>query len=117
MIDFVRASSHGHPIALNRHQLEGAADTLRLLGEPTRLHLLLVLTAGPACVAELVEATGSARTIVSQHLAKLRLSGLVNARKEGRNVIYSISDNHLNRLIQEAINHAGHTTPGQPEKD
>ncbi|MFJ5697222.1 ArsR/SmtB family transcription factor [Arthrobacter sp. NPDC093139] len=116
MIDFVQAPFR-HPIEPDRHRLEAAADTLRLLAEPTRLHLLWVLAAGPACVADLVNATGSARTIVSQHLAKLRLSGLVDARKEGRKVIYSIRDDHLNRLIQEAINHANHPISRQPKHD
>lgn len=117
MIEFVQLRGFRHPDEADRHRLEEAADTLRMLAEPTRLHLLWVLTAGPACVADLVTATGAGRTIVSQHLAKLRLSGLVDARKDGRKVIYSIRDDQLDRLIQEAINHADHRIAGQPVRD
>ena len=55
---------------------------------------------GPKTVTELTAAAGVPRTVVSQHLAKLRLSGLVDTRKDGRHVIYSLHDGHLVRLIQ-----------------
>jgi DNA-binding transcriptional ArsR family regulator len=55
--------------------------------------------------------------VVSQHLAKLRLSGLVDTRKDGRHVIYSLHDGHLIRLIQETINHADHRVTGEPVHD
>lgn len=54
----------------------------------------------------LITQTGSSRTAVSQHLAKLRFTGLVSTRKEGRRVIYRIVDGHLPRLILEDVNHA-----------
>ena len=94
--------------------LATAAGTLRMLAEPTRLHLLLQLTDGPKTVTELTTATGAPRTAVSQHLAKLRLSGLVDTRKNGQRVIYSLHDGHLVRLIRETINHADHRLTGEP---
>ena len=57
------------------------------------------------------------RTVVSQHLAKLRLSGLVDTRKDGRHVIYFLHDGHLVRLIQETNNHADHQVTGEPTHD
>ena len=117
MTEPAAAPSYRHPAAPDRERLEAAADTLRMMAEPTRLHLLWVLAAGPANVGELTEATGAARTVVSQHLAKLRLSGFVDARREGRNVVYSIRDGHLNRLILEAFNHADHRVTGEPLHD
>lgn len=94
-----------------------ASDTLRMLAEPTRLQLLLALTAAPATVSELIEATGAGRTTVSQHLAKLRLIGFVDARKVGRNVIYSIHDRHLNRLIEEVLAYTGNRLAVESESD
>ncbi|WP_188538927.1 ArsR/SmtB family transcription factor [Kocuria dechangensis] len=102
-----------HPVAPGAELLESAAATLRMLAEPTRLHLLWQLAQGPRTVTELVEATGAARTVVSQHLAKLRLSGLVEARKEGRHVIYSVPDGHLVRLVREVVNHTDHRLTGE----
>jgi DNA-binding transcriptional ArsR family regulator len=103
-----------HPVTPGPELLESAAGTLRMLAEPTRLHLLWQLAQGPKSVTELVDEALVPRTVVSQHLAKLRLSGLVDTRKDGRHVIYSLHDGHLVRLIRETINHADHQVTGEP---
>ena len=103
-----------HPVTPGPQLLETAAGTLRMLAEPTRLNLLFQLTDGPKTVTELTSAVDVPRTVVSQHLAKLRLSGLVDTRKDGRHVIYSLHDGHLIRLIRETINHADHRLTGEP---
>ncbi|MFJ5860436.1 ArsR/SmtB family transcription factor [Pseudarthrobacter sp. NPDC092439] len=103
-----------HAVTPDAQLLEGAAGTLRMLAEPTRLQLLWQLAQGPQSVTQLVDVAAVPRTVVSQHLAKLRLSGLVDARKDGRRVIYSLHDGHLLRLIQEAINLADHRRTGEP---
>ena len=79
-----------------------AADALKLLAEPTRLQLLFLLIDAEFNVTQLVSLTGASRTVVSQHLAKLRLGGLVSSRKEGRNVLYRIADGHV--LVPGALN-------------
>ncbi|SEF12274.1 transcriptional regulator, ArsR family [Arthrobacter alpinus] len=103
-----------HEVEPGPELLDAAAATLRMLAEPTRLHLLWQLSDGPKTVSELTAAAGVPRTVASQHLAKLRHSGLVDTRKEGRNVIYSLRDGHLVRLIRETINHADHQLTGEP---
>ena len=110
-------SSLAHPVTPGPELLETAAGTLRMLAEPTRLHLLWQLSTGPKTVTELADASGAPRTVGSQHLAKLRLSGLVDTRKNGRHVIYSLHDGHLVRLIRETINHADHRMTGEPAHD
>ncbi|NIJ03359.1 ArsR family transcriptional regulator [Paenarthrobacter ilicis] len=106
-----------HEIAPDAQLLETAANTLRMLAEPTRLQLLWQLAGGPKTVTELTEDASAPRTVVSQHLAKLRLSGLVDTRKDGRHIIYSLHDGHLIRLIRETINHADHRLTGEPTHD
>lgn len=103
-----------HAVTPDAQLLESAAGTLRMLAEPTRLNLLWQLAQRPQTVTELVSGAGVPRTGVSQHLAKLRLSGLVDTRKDGRHVIYSLHDGHLLRLIQETINLADHRRTGEP---
>lgn len=97
----------------DQHRLETGVATFRMLSDPTRLHLLWLLAQAPSDVAALVERTKASRTSVSQHLAKLRFSGLVTTRREGRNVVYTIIDGHLARLVWEGINHAEHQTTGK----
>jgi DNA-binding transcriptional ArsR family regulator len=106
-----------HPRTPGEEQFALAAELLALLGDRTRLTLLHALTSGEADVTTLTEACGAARPAVSQHLARLRLAGLVNTRKEGRRVIYSLGDGHLRRLLDEALNVADHRLSDRPLHD
>lgn len=108
------APSLHHRIAPDPARLGTASETFAMLSDPTRLHLLWLLTTGEADVGALTEAVGASRTAVSQHLAKLRFTGLVDTRRDGRRVIYRIRDGHVARLIVEALNHADHRVTGEP---
>jgi DNA-binding transcriptional ArsR family regulator len=90
-----------------------AAEVLGLLADRTRLALLHVLAANEADVTSLAEAVGAARPAVSQHLARLRMSGLVTTRKEGRRVIYTLPDGHLRRVVAETLELADHRLTGR----
>src|SRR5256885_14193168 len=94
--------------ALGDAQVESAAAAFRLLGDPTRLRLMWALGDGEVDVTSLTEAVGAARPAVSQHLAKLRLAGLVDTRKDGQRVLYRARDSHVRTLIAEAFSHAHH---------
>jgi DNA-binding transcriptional ArsR family regulator len=89
-------------------RLTVAADVLSLLADRTRLALLRLLGDAEADVSTLTQATGASRTSVSQHLARLRLAGMVTARKEGRRVVYGLRHGHLRRLVDEALQVADH---------
>ncbi|GGN31306.1 hypothetical protein GCM10011578_069120 [Streptomyces fuscichromogenes] len=99
---------HAHPRTPGEEQFALAAEVLALLGDRTRLTLLHALTTGEADVGTLTEVCGAARPAVSQHLARLRLAGLVGTRKEGRRVVYSLRHGHLRRLVDEALKVADH---------
>lgn len=108
---------HAHPRTPGEEQFALAAELLALLGDRTRLTLLHALSAGEADVSTLTEACGAARPAVSQHLARLRLAGLVSTRKEGRRVIYALRDGHLRRLVDEALSVADHRLGDRPVHD
>lgn len=73
--------------------LEEAARRFALLSDPTRLRIVSTLQRlGPTTVGALAEASGTTMTNVSQHLARLAAGGIVGRRREGRSVIYWISD-------------------------
>ncbi|MDS1272649.1 metalloregulator ArsR/SmtB family transcription factor [Lipingzhangella sp. LS1_29] len=103
-----------HPEPPDAAQLAVAADVFQLLSDTTRLHLLWTLARQEADVSQLTEACGVSRTAVSQHLAKLRLAGLVESRRESRHAIYRLRDGHLRRLVLEALNFADHVVTGEP---
>ena len=71
-------------------QLRVAATGFALLADPSRLRVLWVLAHADADVTTLAEVTGVRPSAVSQHLAKLRLAGLVQATRDGRRQVYSV---------------------------
>lgn len=98
-------------------RLAVAVEVLGLLADRTRLLLLRRLGEGEADVTTLTEACDATRTSVSQHLARLRLAGLVVTRKEGRRVIYALRHGHLRRLVAEALSVADHQIGQLPPHD
>lgn len=107
-----------HPDQPSEKQLAIAVTALSMLSESTRLKLLWHLShQGEADVSALTEAVGAPRPTVSQHLAKLRLAGLVATRREGRHIYYRARGGHVRRLIDEALNTADHYLTGAPEHD
>ncbi|WP_227978909.1 ArsR/SmtB family transcription factor [Nocardia spumae] len=110
----VPRASLEHPVVIDRVHLEAATSAFAMLADPTRLHILLLLAEGEADVTALIEACGASRTAVSQHLAKLRFTGMVETRRDGRHVIYRIRDGHLARLVREGLNLADHIVTGEP---
>ncbi|MEU9294914.1 metalloregulator ArsR/SmtB family transcription factor [Streptomyces sp. NPDC048266] len=111
------AATGAHQRTPGPRELVLAAGVFALLADATRLHLVWLLARAESDVTALAEAVGAARPAVSQHLAKLRLGGLVESRKEGRRVVYSLPDGHLRRLVVEAISRADHQVSGEPWHD
>ena len=97
-------------------QLAIAADVLQLLGDRTRLNILWTLAARrEESVGELAAISGAQPAAVSQHLAKLRLAGLVKTRRDGTRIFYSLTDGHLRALVREALHHADHRVNSLPD--
>lgn len=83
--------------------VDRAAETLRILSDPTRLRILWALSQGESSVACLAELSDANPTAVSQHLAKLRLAGLVRARRQGTYMFYVIVDPHVRRVLETVL--------------
>jgi DNA-binding transcriptional ArsR family regulator len=94
--------------------VDAAVVALGMLADATRLRLMAELLDGERDVTTLTAVVGAARPAVSQHLAKLRLSGLVVARRHGRRSVYALGDEHVRRLVTEALHAAEHMVPGRP---
>lgn len=85
---------------------QSAADLLRALSAPIRVAIVTELAGGERCVHELVEKLGVAQPLVSQHLRVLRGAGVVRGTRRGREIAYSLVDEHLAHIVADAINHA-----------
>lgn len=93
---------------LNTEQVALAADTLKLLSDPTRLKILWALLHGEHSVSELAEHITAQPAAVSQHLAKLRIAQLVKVRRDGNKMFYLTDNGHVRKLIEEALSQADH---------
>jgi DNA-binding transcriptional ArsR family regulator len=103
-------------------QVDTAAAILDLLSTPTRLHLMWLLAHGDHDVGWLAEQVGATVAAVSQQLGKLRLAGLVSARRVGRQQIYTADDPHILLLVDQVFAHVapdgslGPDDAGQPPR-
>ena len=96
----------------SRAQTEAAAEIFRALGDPERLRLLLRLAQSEACVSELAEDEGEKITTVSARLKTLSIVRLVRRRREAKHIFYALADEHVLRLIRNAIDHAAESRTG-----
>ena len=79
-----------------------AARFFRVLGDPTRLHILELLEDQERTVGELVSAVGQPQPRVSTHLACLRHSGFVSTERRGKEVVYRLALNGLDGIVDRA---------------
>jgi DNA-binding transcriptional ArsR family regulator len=87
--------------------LQAATDLLKALASPVRLGIVRELATRGRPVHELVAALGVSQPLVSQHLRVLRASRIVTARRQAREVEYSLADDHVAHIVLDAIRHAG----------
>lgn len=81
------------------------ANLFKALGDFTRIRILNALLASELCVCDLVEILDMNQSAISHQLRVLRSSKIVKYRKEGRNVIYSLDDDHIHQLIRQGMDH------------
>lgn len=94
-------------------EIDTAVEGLKMLADPTRLRLLWLLSGAELDVSTLAERLDVARPAVSQHLAKLRLVGLITQRRDGRRVLSRARDHHVADLVAELVHDAGHRLTGR----
>jgi DNA-binding transcriptional ArsR family regulator len=83
--------------------LTEAAAAFGLLASSARLHLMWALSQGESDVTHLADRVGGALPAVSQHLAKLKLAGLVRSRREGRRQIYYVDDPDIVTVVRVMV--------------
>ena len=82
------------------------AETFKLLGDPTRLRILLACLDGPRSVGEIAAAVGASQSLVSHHLRLLRGARLGTGTRDARQVFYQAADQHVRHMIQDVIEHS-----------
>lgn len=82
-----------------------AADFFRVLGDSTRMRILFALDKSELCVCDLACLLSMTKSAISHQLRVLRETSLVRTRKSGKNVFYSLADDHVRDIIEKAFEH------------
>ena len=89
----------------DRHLFEGLGLFFKTLGDPTRLRILYALESGEMCVNCICDTLHMSPSAVSHQLRILKDRDLIRSRRDGKSVIYSISDEHVHDIISKAYEH------------
>ncbi len=105
--------THAHPDAVSGlisnmpddDMLIDLAELFKVFGDSTRIKILMVLSRGELCVCDISKAVGMTASAVSHQLKILKQAELVKFRREGKTVFYSLSDSHVNTILDQGMEH------------
>ena len=81
------------------------ADLFKVFSDTTRIKILYALMGRELCVADIAEATETSQSAVSHQLRTLKQSHLVKFRRDGRNILYSLADDHVYTMLNQGMSH------------
>lgn len=84
------------------------AELFSILGDTSRVKIISALLEGPMNVQSLAAAVGITPSAISHHMRSLRQMRLVRAQKQGREVFYSLDDQHVEELFLRGVDHVLH---------
>ena len=85
--------------------IEKMATIYKILGDPTRLKILMVLRNNEMCVCDMAAFTGLTESAVSHQLRRLKDLSLVKKRRDGQVLYYSLDDSHISNLLNTGLEH------------
>jgi len=92
-------------------ELLNIADTYKVLGDPTRLKIVLSLAEEELCVCDLAALVGISVSGISHQLRLLRGNRIVKYRRDGKMAYYSLDDKHISNIISEVLHHVKEHNP------
>jgi DNA-binding transcriptional ArsR family regulator len=96
------------PTRLDDTTAQHIAELFSILGDTSRVKIIAALLAGPMNVQSLAETVGISPSAISHHMRSLRQMHLVRANKQGRQVFYSLDDQHVEELFLRGFDHVLH---------
>jgi DNA-binding transcriptional ArsR family regulator len=91
--------------AIAENDMQQLALTYKIMGDPTRLKIILALRGGEMCVCDIAAFLGLSESAVSHQLRRLRDFSLVRSRRDGQILYYSLDDNHVLDLVTVGLHH------------
>jgi ArsR family transcriptional regulator len=85
--------------------MEQIAELFKGFGDPTRVHILSLLTERELCVTDIAEAVELSQSAISHQLRILKQMHLIKFRREGKNILYSLADDHVKTILEMGLEH------------
>ena len=92
----------------NENTFNNLADLFKLIGDTTRCRILFALDEREMCVCDIANVLSMTKSAVSHQLATLRRSGIVKCRRNGKEVYYTLDDEHIVKLFEIGLQHIKH---------
>ncbi|MCU6496330.1 metalloregulator ArsR/SmtB family transcription factor [Rugamonas sp. A1-17] len=88
------------------------ADLFHLLGDPTRLRIVLACVTAPIAVSDIASSLELSSSLVSHHLRLLRAARIVKSERQGKQVFYSAADAHISGVLNDMLEHIAEPSNG-----
>ena len=96
---------HAKELMPSEDNLFFVTELFRVLGDETRTKILSVLVSGELCVCDISKTLNMTKSAISHQLKVLRLARLVRPKKVGKEIFYSLDDDHVLKIYKMAIEH------------
>ena len=108
MSDATASADHDNPehsLGLSGHGVTILAETFRLMGDPSRLRILLYCLQSPRSVGDIAKSLNLSQTLVSHHLRLLRGARLVRSERQAKQIFYEVADAHVSTMLIDMASH------------
>ena len=85
--------------------LEQIAELFKGFADPTRVHILSLLARSELCVTDIADAVELSQSAISHQLRMLKQMHLIKYRREGKNLLYSLADDHVKTILEMGLEH------------
>ena len=89
-------------------ELTKVSTFFKVIGDLTRVRMLCLLQSGELCVCDIAQVLEMTKSAISHQLSTLKKAGLVKSRREGKNIYYSLDDDHVELVLDIAFTHMRH---------
>jgi len=93
--------------AVSEETISQLADMFRMMGDPSRLSIILVCMGDPISVGDIASELGLSPSLVSHHLRLLRAARILKVERRGKQMFYSALDKHIECVIDDMLSHVG----------
>ena len=88
-----------------KETLDAIAELFKAFGDPTRVQILSLLLQQERCVGDIAESIGLSQSAVSHQLRILKQIHLIKFRRDGKNILYSLADDHVKTILEMGLEH------------